>query len=273
MKNNDNYDIDKKIKEYLVSESNNIHASDNMFFKVRNEILSRNERGFLNMKIGFLKVKTALIAAALCIATTASVGAATNGLSWFGSNGFYKDITTYPTEDKVKDTVGFTPKYVESFDNGFKFKSSNYRNEELRGDTGNTIRKQKSADFYYTKDGSSDNQDININAEKISEEYFNSNETKEMAEMTEYNGVKIYYRSYKYKAVPDGYTPTDEENAKIDKGELQIGYGDPDSEIIEKDTQYVFWYEDGIGYSILNMDYDDITQEEMINMAKTIIDK
>ena len=52
---------------------------------------------------------------------------------------------------------------------------------------------------------------------------------------------------------------------------LQIRYGA--DEITEDNTQYVSWYEDGILYSIINFNYDDLSKNDMISMAKEIIDQ
>lgn len=89
----------------------------------------------------------------------------------------------------------------------------------------------------------------------------------------EYKGVKVYYYAYKYKAVPDGYKVTEEEQKMIDDGSLQVGYGNPSSEPEEYNTQNVSWYEDGIEYLIMNWNYDDLTKDQMIDMAKEVIDK
>ena len=59
----------------------------------------------------------------------------------------------------------------------------------------------------------------------------------------------------------------------IDDGSLQVGYGDPSSEIEEYNVQSVSWYEDGIKYLIMNWNYDDLTKDQMIDMAKEVIDK
>ena len=54
---------------------------------------------------------------------------------------------------------------------------------------------------------------------------------------------------------------------------MQIGYGAESDEIEESNTQHVSWYEDGILYSIMNFNYDDLSKDDMINMAKEIIDQ
>lgn len=182
-----------------------------------------------------------------------------------------KDITEFPKENIVEKRVGFSPKYVESFSNGFKFESFNSSTDKLENNNKSVIVSTKSACFKYKKDGSAQNQDLNFSAEKIEEQYASSH--KFCDEPVEYNGIKIYYSAYKYKAVPESYRVTEEEQKMIDDGSLQVGYGDPSSEIEEYNIQNVLWYEDGIEYSIMNWDYDDLTKDQMIDMAKQVIDK
>lgn len=272
MKRNLNDDIDEKITQFFINETENVSIPDDTFYKVKSEILRKKERGFLNMKFGFLKAKTVLAAGLICIATIGTVGVgASSGLIWYGGSDTRKEITEFPKENIVEKRVGFSPKYVESFSNGFKFESFNSSHMDLKNDTKDTITSTKSADFYYTRDGSSENQYLNFSAEKVEEQYADSHKFSDYA--VEYKGLKIYYYPHKYKAVPDGYKVTEEEQKMIDDGTLQVGYGDPESEIEEHNIQSVSWYEDGIEYLIMNWNYDDLTKDQMIDMAKQVIDK
>lgn len=272
MKRNFNEDIDEKITQFFMDETENISISQNSFYKIKSGILREKERGFVNMKFGFLKAKTVLAAGLICIAAIGTVGVgASTGLSWIGSSDTRTEITEFPAEKIVEKRVGFSPKYVESFSNGFKFESFNSSTQELENDNKDTITKTKSADFSYTRDGSAEKQNLNFSAEKVEEKYTGSNEFWDAP--VEYNGVKIYYYPHKYKVVPDGYKVTEEEQKMIDDGSLQVGYGDPSSEPEEYNVQSVSWYEDGIKYLIMNWNYDDLTKDQMIDMAKEVIDK
>ena len=62
-----------------------------------------------------------------------------------------------------------------------------------------------------------------------------------------------------------------EEEELCNRGLLQIGYGT--DKITEDNTQYVSWYEDGMLYSLMNFNYDDLSKDDMINMAKEIINQ
>lgn len=274
MKRNFDDDIDERITECLNNKADMVSAPEDMYFKVRNEILKKDKGGFFNMKFGFLRAKTVLIAGILCVATTVTCVAATNnGMSWYGSSSVRNEVKVFPNEDKVKNAVGFIPKYVESFDGGFKFESFNHSDDQLENEAGDIVVKTKSAQFEYSKDGADKNQYLNFCAEKIDEEYFNEETADQNEEISEYKGIKIYYNSNKYKAVPEGYTVTEEEQKMIDDGSLQVGYGDPSDEVHEENHQSVCWYEDGIKYLILNSNYDDTNKDQMIEMAKQVINK
>ncbi|GAA0076976.1 hypothetical protein UT300005_13540 [Clostridium sp. CTA-5] len=223
------------------------------------------------MKFRFLKGRTALIAGVLCVATTVTCVAATNNTHFISSVSRDTQITQFPVEDKVKDTVGFLPKYVDSFENGFKFASFNISNDAEVDDNGNKIREMKSADFEYTKEGTQKGQSLSMNAQSIDEKDFNKNIEGLKDNMTEYKGVKMYYHSMHNKFVPEDYVKTEEEIKLMEEGKLNVGYGS--DEISESNSQSVYWYQNGVQYSIFNMEYNDVDKDQMIKMAKTVIDK
>lgn len=279
MKRNFNEDIDEKITQFLMDETENISISQNSFYKIKSGILREKEKGFLNMKFGFLKAKTVIASGLICMATVGTVGvAASSGLSWISTSDKRDEIRQFPTESVVENKVGFEPKYVESFSNGFKFDSLNFIKEDLKNNADiavsgdqKSITSAKAAAFRYKRDGSTENQYLNLDARKIEEKYADSHEFSDNP--VEYNGIKIYYHANKYKAVPEGYKVTEEEQKMIDEGSLQIGYGDPSDKIEEDNNQTVSWYENGIEYMIMNSNYDDLTKDKMIDMAKEVIDK
>lgn len=269
MNKNLNENIDQKIKECLIDKSNNASVPENMFFKIRNEIVKeKDNKGVFTMKHKLLKPKTVIIAGMLIIATTVTCVAATDRSGIFGSSSHLTETKNFPSKDKVKDSVGFTPKYVESFNNGFKFNTFNYSNNEIRDDKGAAVEKYKGADFDYKKEGSKKGQILSMSAEKVEQKYFDENSSNNVVSV-EYKGIKIEYTSNQYKSVPEGYNPTDEEKELENKGLLQIGYGS--DEIKVSQNQAVMWYEEGISYCIINMDYTELSKDDMINMAKEVI--
>lgn len=265
-------DIDKKIANFLNNKSKEISAPEDMFFKIRAEILKENKGVFYNMKIRFLRARTAIVAGLLCIVTTATCAAATSGSYWISTSSKYNAMKKLPTSETVKSSVGFLPKYVDNFEGGFKFDSFNYSNSSLKNDDGSTIIKTKDVHFDYKKDGAKKNQHLYLNATAIDQKYFDEDvNVKSNTDMAEYKGIKIYYNSILRKVVPEGYKQTEEELRLINERRLDMAFGS--DEVEEYNSQSVGWYEDGIEYSIINESYDDINRAAMIEMAKKVINK
>lgn len=265
-----NQEIDKKIANCLKNKAEEISVSEDMFFKIRTEILKENKGVFYNMKIKFLRARTAIIAGAILIVTTATCVAATNGFSVTSHTYKNNAINTFPSSDTVKNTVGFLPKYVDNFDGGFKFDSFNYSDDSIKDDGGKEVSKNKTAEFEYKKADAGKDQHLSISVTNIDEKYFEE-EVKQFKDSTEYNGIKIYYSNIKYKAVPVKYEKTDEDIQLINEGTLQIGYGS--DKVEENNIQTVEWYENGMKYIIWNQAYDDVSRDAMIEMAKAVINK
>lgn len=266
-----NDEMYQKISNCLNNKANEVSANEEMFFNIKSGIYKENKGVLYNMKIKFLRFRTAIVSGILCIATTVTVAAATNGSFWISSSSINNEIKTFPTSDTVKSTVGFLPKYVDSFKGGFKFESFNYANTSLKNsDDGKEIIKTREAHFYYNRDGAVKNQILDMSAVNINREFFDK-KIDPKAAVTEYRNIKLYYSSIQSKFVPENYKKTEEDIKLIGEGLLQIGYGS--DKIDERKTQTVSWYEDGIGYLIMNMSYDDVDSDAMIDMAKSVIDK
>lgn len=214
--------------------------------------------------------KTLMIAGILCITTTITCVATTNSSYWISSSSKVNDIKQFPTADTVKRTVGYLLKYVETFKGGFKFDSMHLANGSLIGYDGKIVIETKDAYFDYTRNGYKKNQSLFMIATSIDEEYFKT-DINHKKEVTEYKGIKIYYTSIQRKVVPEDYKQTEEKLKLIDEGALDMAFGS--DEIEEYKSQGVSWYEDGISYSILNEDYDDLSKDAMLEMAETVINK
>lgn len=270
MKDKLNQDIDKKISNCLNNKTEEISVSDDMFFKIRTEILKENKGAFYNMKLKRLKVKTAIVVGLLCIVTTATCLAVTKGYYWcYTTSGPIKMTSAFPSCDTVKSTAGFLPKYLEKFYGGFKFCSFSVYDSSLKINDDSPIIKGKEAVFWYNKDEAKKNQNLHMDTMSIEKKYID--EGKEKLECFEYDGIKIYYRSFQQKEVPEDYVKTEEDIKLINEGLLNIRFCS--NEINEYRAQYVNWYDNGIEYTIMNCAYDDIDKNAMIEMAKTVINK
>lgn len=273
-----NEDIDKKIIDCLDNKVKDISAPENMFFKIRTEILKEKKGALNNMKHKFLKPRIAVIAGLLCIAATITCVATTttDSFSWMSRSSSGNITNTFPATDKVKSTIGYLPKYVEKFQGGFMFNGFNASNSALKNDQGKTVLNVKDADFYYKKDGATKDQILSLNAKSINKNYFdneiNTNKNKYTnGNIIEYKGIKIYYETIHRKDVPADYVKTKEDERLINEGTVEISYGS--DSVNEYKSQGVIWYEGGIEYCIINCAYDDVSKTAMIEMAKTVINK
>ena len=84
------------------------------------------------------------------------------------------------------------------------------------------------------------------------------------------DGVDILYHSYTNKIVPSDYRMTDEDKKAEANGELVFSYGSSKVEI--KEVQSVLWSEDGIHYSLMQID-GKLSANELAEMAKEIIER
>lgn len=257
-------DIDIKIKDCLKNTSEEISINENMFNKIKGGItMKKTTRRF--------KLKTALIAAAICATATVTCIASVKGGMWFGSSSLLNELYEMPNESVLNNKVGFVPKYVDYFEGGFKFESFNFANETYKDESGKEAYKGKSAHFTYKRDNTVKGQTLSLLAKKIDEDLFKMGVEKYKEAPQEYKGYKIYYNAVHAKYVPEDYEPNKEEEELMNKGLLTISYGT--DKVEESNNKFVCWYEDGIEYSILNMGYDDVSKEQMIKMAQSVIDK
>ena len=81
--------------------------------------------------------------------------------------------------------------------------------------------------------------------------------------------VTVQYSADDYKAVPADYEPTAEEQAAVEAGDLQIGYGA--SEVTVQQYQFLRWEQNGVYYTLSGFDLD-MTADELFQMAQEIIE-
>ena len=87
-------------------------------------------------------------------------------------------------------------------------------------------------------------------------------------EVREIGDVTVEYKENLYKGVPADYEPTAEEQAAVDAGDLQIGYGA--DEVTEQNYQFLRWEQDGVAYTLTGFDLG-MTADELFDMAAKII--
>ena len=217
------------------------------------------ERMLIPMKS---KKKIALIAIAATLVMGITVFAA-SGLvtSWFSSSSGIPDYDSLPSAEQVKKDIGRDAVLIESFENGYTFDNGSIINNNLTDENKNSVEKFKSVMFRYEKDGDMVN---------FSQDKYDSNMETVGSVVATVNGVDVLYHSYTNKLVPSDYKMTDEDKKAEANGELVFSYGSSKVEI--KEVQSVLWAEDGIHYSLMQID-GKLSDEDLAEMAKEIIEK
>jgi len=217
------------------------------------------ERMLIPMKS---KKKIAPIAIAATLVMGITVFAA-SGLvtSWFSSSSGMPDYDSLPSAEQVKKDIGHDAVLIESFENGYTFDNGSIINNNLTDENKNSVEKFKSVMFRYEKDGDMVN---------FSQDKYDSNMETVGGVVATVNGVDVLYHSYTNKIVPGDYKMTDEDKKAEANGELVFSYGSSKVEI--KEVQSVLWAEDGIHYSLMQID-GKLSDEDLAEMAKEIIEK
>lgn len=242
--------MDSKIKKALQLKADEISASESVLFEIKNNLKERK-----NMKKTSFRILIAV--AAMCIiGTVGTIGA--GKIATISSHSSHLDeIKEFPAQQELKKYIDFTPKYTETL-GGYKFLYAIPVDSTASDSDGNKIGDYKEMNFSYDVGKG----DLSLSASPRMVEDF------ENMEKINLDGVDLYYSKLANKFVPPDYVPTEEEEKLVESGELNIGYGS--DKIEEKNSQSIFWVEDGIQYTLFEMG-TDIQKDELISMAKEVI--
>ncbi len=291
-------DFDDKIKRTFDYVTKDIDVSDDMLSNIKNKVNGGNV-----MKLKSKKMYIAIAAVALSITAATGIVASGGVKFWHGSSSNLTAKSDFPDKDTIKKEFDYSFKYVEEFDNGFKFDSYNYSDSMGTDEAGNVLVRSKDAKFDYVKNkGEKSEQKLYFNADKMTEDLFSR---KNYDKAVNYKNVEIYYSDYVYKCFPPDIEEKEvsaEDKAEAEKLMAEVRKQNPDAEDITKVYAYltkedieaykqnkfmcaygsseietqinqsVSWYENGVEYGLLSMDQDWIDPDEFINMAKQVID-
>ncbi len=257
--------FDRSIKEALQNKAEGAMPSKFLLDRINAEI-DRNEKERIKMSQLFKtrKVKPLIVASLIIVVTAATSFAATQVTSFVGTSSSAFD--TFPTVKQVKEAVHFTPDYVESFTNGFQFKEASVSNMEALDNDKNKVDEGKGIYFFYEKDGTKKGQILSLNTSRVIDGM--SSEVGLNQEEIPCDDFNLIYSHVTFKVAPEGYTPTEEEQQKMEQSELWISYGSEKVEVSE--VQYVKWMKDGIAYELMDNGYG-LEKDELVNMAKEVI--
>ena len=247
-------------EQELKNAMNRIQISDEMQNRISEKIKKvsyRKEDHYMKSK---KKIPLIAIAAALALGITvfAASGIVTN---WFSSSSAKPEYKSLPSAEQVKSDIGYEAVLIDTFKNGYTFKSGSVVNNNLADEKGNSVEKFKSVSFEYENNG-----DRVI----FSQDKFNAELGTEGEIISTVSGTDIYYFSYTNKIVPPDYKLTDNDKKAEENGDLVFSYGSSKVEICE--VQSVTWKNDGVQYQLLQID-GKLSAHDLADMAEEIINK
>lgn len=228
-----------------------------------NNLPDKKENGEMkNIKIyknGSFKKRIIIAVAATCVLGTTAF-AAGKLFSTVGHSSNIPTYTTMPKVEQVNNDLGFNPKLVDKFENGYIFENGYTGENEGFDEQGNSLGKTKSLHFAYKKGDDK----LSLYMEK---NLFSERSEQEVVVDT-YNDIDLYYRSYANKLVPGDYEMTEQDKQDEASGKYVFSYGSKDIEVSK--IQGLNWEQNGINYSFLAVD-SDISQDELVEMAHQIV--
>lgn len=203
------------------------------------------------------------LAAVALVAAVAVTGAvAGNGIVayTFGSSWSNEHMNYEEAQAELTDGA----KLPESFANGFVFENAVHEYGGEKDEDGNVLREWTKIDVEYERDGTT----LHLGTGEAYDDDMTV-DTSRFDDTREIGDITVQYSADDYKAVPADYEPTAEEQAAVEAGDLQIGYGA--SEVTVQQYQFLRWEQNGVYYTLSGFDLD-MTADEMFQMAQEIIE-
>ena len=139
-----------------------------------------------NVKMKKISLKKSIIIAAAVLAIGTAAFASSSAVNYIvGSTSSKPDYTTIPVTETLNKNIGFAPKIVEQFSNGYTFKGGHNGKNKYVDEENGTEEKYKSFKADYEKDGDK----VMLSADT----YADSHKDQGNSETSDYNGIAIAY--------------------------------------------------------------------------------
>lgn len=262
-----NHQFDNQIKIGLQEQAALFQDTADMaaaFEKAMLEAEARQKQHSLHQERGIsmkrFTIKKAIIATVAAVMVLGTLTVASGGVAGIHSSSSARlDYTKYADLATAENRVGVTTNAPQSFSNGYTFKGINIKNVSYENEENTTIDSFQSIAVRY-KNGS-DEVSYDVEPQHILPVYNDS------MEHFEKDGITYYYHAVRNKWVTPDYKPTAEEQAQVEAGTLNIGYGADKTSY--SDSMSVTWEKNGQMRQLFCMDVD-LSKEEFINMALEI---
>jgi hypothetical protein len=249
------YDKDK-VKQALEQITDGYSPAEQTYNNIINRIKGEN---YMEKKINIKRFAACFAVAAALL--TVGVTAASHYAKYSYSHSNINDkINHAPTTAEVEMAVDYLPKYANKLGD-YTLTSAQPIEGGYEDENHNEMSAVKEISFEYT------NGDKRV-------QLFTSNSPAQFEEkgeeLSKVNGISLYYIYTINKFVPPDYQPTAEEQAQVEAGTLNIGYGSDEVELVA--SEYLSWTEDGISYGLMTMD-NNLGSDELAKMAEEIINQ
>lgn len=253
----DEMKMEREMQTMLRQCAEGLEAPDEL--KTRIDFALKNRVRPRKVRRPFAK-RLAAVALVAAVAVTGAVAA--NGIVAysFGSSWSNERMSYEETKAELIDGA----KVPEAFSNGFVFDRGVHVYGGEKNQDGNVLREWTNIDTEYERDGVT----LHLGTGEAHDDG-TTVDTSTFDDTREINGVTVQYSADDYKAVPADYEPTTEEQAAIDAGDLQIGYGA--DKITEQEYQFLRWEQDGVFYTLSGFDLG-MTADDLFQMAREIIE-
>ncbi|HIX90689.1 MAG TPA: DUF4367 domain-containing protein [Candidatus Agathobaculum pullicola] len=252
----DEMKMEREMQNMLNRCAEGMQAPDTL--KTRIDVALKSGAVPRKVRCPFVK-RLAAVALVAAVAVTGAV--AGNGIVayTFGSSWSNERMNYEETQAELVDGA----KVPESFSNGFVFENAVHVYGGEKDEDGNVLCEWTNIDADYQRDGVT----INLGVGEAKDDG-TTVDTSRFDDTRAIDGVTVQYSADDYKAVPADYEPTAEEQAAMEAGDLQIGYGA--NEVTVQQYQFLCWEKDGVSYTLSGFDLD-MTADELFQMAQEII--
>lgn len=217
------------------------------------------------MKKIFTIKRVAIAVAAFCFIIPVTAFAVGHIDSYFSVSSSIPDYSEMPTTKDLAQDIGFVPKAIGTFTNGFSFKNATIVNTQGKDDNGNVVEKSKQIDYTYA---SSDGREITLAIDNS--KYPAKDADKSNSKITAYNGIDLKYSEQKYKFVPADYQMTAQDKKDETSGEVVFSYGTDRVNIHM--YKFLSWSDEDLNYLLTGRDIA-LSQDDFVEMAKEIINQ
>lgn len=258
---------DEAVKQALSGICERIEASDGLKRQIDSRIENRLVKEAHHMKhLSIKKVVIGVAAACLVVGTVCIAG---SGMKMYSSGGSsIPDYTKYEDLGKAEKEAGYEIQAVDQFGNGYALDGIHVNDMSIQNEAGQTEDSEKEIIIKYTKGGET----IRLFARKIlpMEDETELIKNTDSGKTVKAGETELVFSQVTNKFVPPDYELTEEDKKNMERDDFNLAYG---SSEVEMDQSYhVSWIKDGIIYSIMGFNLSNVTPDEMLDMAKEIVE-